>query len=243
MNKIKKLFVILCLFSVFIPMVNAECDYETQVKLRAQANNVKATYEMVMRGTGEFEEGEYIDENGTQEIYELEDPAIEVSVYNIIEELYVTIKNLNTNVTTVYYYEDTNNGTISWDITDFSEIIEYEIKVYSTLSDCNDIELNNISLVVPKYNEHSWQPYCYGVDEYYCDEWITQEINMSDDLVEKSGYEYQQKKAEEVQEEEPQTEDESFWEKYGLYVEIGIILLIGVAAGVVIVIKRRRRVL
>lgn len=241
MNKRKIGILGLVAFLMFSPRVHATCDYETQVKLARESTNVKAVYEVGIYGTGEYEDSEVLDENDNPIPIELEEQRLEANILNLTENLYVVVRNKKTGEETTYHYSDSDQGTISWQETDFEEIKEYEITVYSEHQDCSGTELNKLSLVLPKFNEHSVMPYCYEVNAYYCQEWITEPIYMSDQEVESRGYAEQMKHEEEKKEEKENKEN--FWSKYIVYISLGIVLIIGVAAVVIVIKKQRSKVL
>lgn len=218
--------------------VNAACDYETQNNLSREAANVTANYEIGTYGTGEYEQSEVPNEDGTENYFEVEETEIKVNIYNITENLYVEVLNKNTKDVKTYYYKDTNQGSIQWTNQDFGTISEYEIKVYSNHSDCSGEELNKLSLVLPKYNSHHDMPYCIGLDTYYCKEWITQELNMSQEEIEKNGY-AEQLKSSQKEEESEKVEDNS-WNKY-TYVIVSLIVILIIGGLAFVVIKRKQR--
>ena len=219
--------------------VNAACDYETQLQISREAANVTANYEIGTYKTGEYEQSEIPNEDGSENYYEVEETEIKVNIYNITENLYVEVLNKNTKEVKTYYYKDTNEGSIQWKNQDFGTIVEYEIKVYSNHSDCSGEELNKLSLVLPKYNSHHYMPYCIGLDTYYCKEWITQEINMTQDEIEKSGYAEQLKNTEK-KEDKSETEKDNFWDKYK-YVIVSLVVILIIGGMAFIVIKRKQR--
>lgn len=179
-------------FSINLLSVNAACDYEMQLKLSQEAANVSATYEIVWRSDGVLET-EMPNENGDYET-EIEVPVIRHSIYNITENLYIVVKNLSTGEEVSYQFDDTTDGKLEWDSEDFSEIVNYEIKVYSNHLDCFGSELFKLSLVTPMYNEYADMYYCVDNDSYYCKDFITEKINMTAEQVQKLGEEYMNKK-------------------------------------------------
>jgi len=241
MNKRKIGILGLVFVMTFFPKVHAACDYDTQNKLAREAANVQVSYESGMYGTGEFEESEVIDENGNPISYEIEEAKVEAAIYNVTENLSVVVENKVTGEEQTYHYEDTDNGTIKWNLMSFDQIMTYEIRIYANHADCSN-ELRKMDLVLPKYNYHYTMPYCIGVNSYYCQEWITTEINMSDAEVEKKGYEEQQK-TEEIKKNEEEEKQKSFFEKYWMYLIGSFLVILGVAAIVILIKKQRSKVL
>ena len=214
-------------------LVNAasKCSSEEQIQLQKDALGVQLSYEAGMFGTGEYE----VSEGDTEET-EIEIPMVKVSLYNLTENVYVTIKGADIGEQT-YYYEDMDNGAISWFREDLSEIVNYEVKVYSALSSCKGEEYRNFTIVTPMINENHYQPYCNNVNEYYCDEFVTQEIKLTDKEIELLA-EKEQKNEEEKPQEEPKKDD-----NYAIRIGIGFLVVIGVAAIVIIIRKQRKKIL
>ena len=235
MNKIRK-WKLLLLLSVLLPLnVYATCDYETQIELSEQAGRVNVAYEAYWYGTGEFVEAEVPDEAGNYQI-ELVQPKVDITLYNLTEKIYVVIKNLNTNEEKTYYFADSNVGDINWSRTNVDDIVEYEIKVYSNEPSCKGQELRKINLVTPKYNPYHTEYYCEGLDEYYCQEFITTNINMSDIELWQDAKEKQEEKNEG---EKILGIPKSFWDDYKWYILGAGVVVVACGATAVIIIKKR----
>ncbi len=240
MLNIKKTILISTLFSLFlIPSVSAACDYETQVTLQREAANITAKYESALYGTGEFEIAEGENSEGGHDETEIMEPKIVSSIFNLTENLYVTVENKLTGEIKEYHYKDSDNGTITWDRLDLEDIIEYEIKVYSDHSDCSGTELNKMSLITPKFNSYSNEFYCEEIDAYYCQKFITMDINMTEEQIIED---IENKKQKESEEEQETHEKSDFWQQYGIYIAIGVVL-IGVVTSVIIVRKQRKKII
>lgn len=225
------------LLTSFTTIVSAtsKCDYETQIKLREEASNVKASYVADLFGTGEYEELEVPDEEGNTD-YEIVEPLVKSTIYNITENLYVEVSNKNTGEKKTYTSKDLVDGAIRWE-TGVEDIIEYEIKVYSNYGDCQGEELYKIPLTTPKYNDHYGMTYCLNNKQYYCSQFITEEINMTSEQIEQQAYIDNNKKTQSVEEEK---KSKSFWEQYGIYfgVAFGLLLIGGLT--IVILNKKKR---
>jgi len=229
-------------FFGIIPLVNAAstCNYETQIKLRQAANNVNVNQETGWHGTGEFEESEVEEETGNTE-FEIMDVYSNVSIYNITEDIYIEITNKNDAEIKRYYYKDTKDGSISWTI-DAYEITNYEIKIFSNETDCLGEEYRKIDLTTPKYNNHHGMPYCNDNKEYYCAEFITQEINMTEEQLKKRAEEDELKRNSEERPNE-EKKNKNFLEIYGIYIVLGItvVIVIGVCIRVLLVKMKRSK--
>lgn len=238
MDKIcQKILVFLCLFIVGVSNASAAstCDYETQVKLNSEAANIKASYEVKEIVTGNKIEADLGDEEYVDETYQ----GVEVSIYNMTENLYLIITNNETNETKTYRYQDTDNGTIKLVRGEdgLEEIVTYQITVYSNHNDCKDEELKKINLVTPKYNSFSADALCDGSSKYYCQEYITEDLNMTySDFLKQAN---SGSKNNDNKDTDSETE-KSFFVKYGVYMIGGIlVILLGVVTTVIVRKKQR----
>ncbi len=245
MKKIKQLFLFTTLLSfTVLPSVKAAstCDYDTQLELQKEALNIQANYEADWYDTGEYEESEVSEEDGSG-IVEYYEPQVRVGLYNLSKNLYVTVKNVNESKENTYFYEDTDNGNLSWTRDDdLSEIVNYEIKIYSNHSDCKGEELRTVSLVTPAHNEYYFEPFCEGVDAYYCEEFITTELNLTREQIESMGYQKQIEQNNTVNQEPTTNEDEKNNYIYIIIGSIIVIAIIGVAS-IVIIRKQRSKII
>ena len=241
MDKIcQKILVFLCLFIVGVTNASAvsTCDYETQVKLNSEAANIKASYEVKEIKTGKKIEADLGDEEYIDETYQ----GVEVSIYNMTENLYLTVMNTSTNETKTYHYEDTDNGSIKLVRGEdgLEDIVTYQITIYSNHNDCKDEELKKINLVTPKYNSFSADALCEGSSKYYCQEYVTEDLNMTyDDFLKQAA----NNNKNDGNGDTDTVKDNDFFKKYGIYIVGGIlVILLGVMTTVIVRKKQRSSV-
>lgn len=241
MDKIcQKILVFLCLFIVGVTNASAAstCDYETQVKLNSEAANIKASYEVKEIKTGKKIEADLGDEEYIDETYQ----GVEVSIYNMTENLYLTVMNTSTNETKTYHYEDTDNGSIKLVRGEdgLEDIVTYQITIYSNHNDCKDEELKKINLVTPKYNSFSADALCEGSSKYYCQEYVTEDLNMTyDDFLKQAA----NNNKNDGNGDTDTVKDNDFFKKYGIYIVGGIlVILLGVMTTVIVRKKQRSSV-
>lgn len=234
-------------FFCFILNTKAACDYDTQVKLATEAANVNVTYEIKKRiinvYTGEVAldatdedvefDGDYAYEN-----------KIFISLMNINENIYIEMTGSN-GFNEIYYYDDSNNGSIEIDGGLGEEIVNYKIIVKSVNEECNDKALRSIDFVTPMKNPYSDLLACEGVNEYYCQPYVTYEIDLSEGQVIDKAMEIKNNKENENQNEENKNWWEEWLEKNKWFVPtlVGVIVLAGVATTVIIIRKRRSKVI
>ena len=236
----QKILVFLCLFIVGVTNASAAstCDYETQVKLNSEAANIKASYEVKEIKTGKKIEADLGDEEYIDETYQ----GVEVSIYNMTENLYLTVMNTSTNETKTYHYEDTDNGSIKLVRGEdgLEDIVTYQITIYSNHNDCKDEELKKINLVTPKYNSFSADALCEGSSKYYCQEYVTEDLNMTyDDFLKQAA----NNNKNDGNGDTDTVKDNDFFKKYGIYIVGGIlVILLGVMTTVIVRKKQRSSV-
>ena len=185
MRKGKQILFLVVALTMMMKGVSAECDYETQVKLATEASNVKTNYEVkdivINWQTGEEVTGVTEDEIDDGSEYVLAKKVM-VSLYNITSNMVVTITDgdgMNEEVT----YEETDNGTYTFDGGKLENIINYDIKITTNNPSCSGDELRTLNLQTPKINDYHYLTACEGVDDYYCQEFIDFDLNMSEDEI------------------------------------------------------------
>ncbi len=231
----------LILFSfLFLLDVHAACDYETQNSLRIKAGNITANSIVEEISTGEFKESLYPDESGKRPLIEVVDNAAVSTIYNLTEDLYLVVRNMNTQEEITYHYADSVNGTITWQSFDLSQIVSYEIKIFSNHEDCFGDELAKLKIVSPKLNDYYFMPYCQGVNHYYCKQFITEELNLTEEQLKNLAFEEQAKMDNDGKTVEDGVLEKNFWETYKFYI-IGCIVALGVLVMIIFLIKRRQR--
>lgn len=245
---------ILTLCICFSPVANAACDYETQVKLATEASNVNANYE-ISEVVYNIDTGEEVTGISEEEIAKDENPYIyrnkvTVYIYNLTENLSVTISGDNGYEDT-FTFQESDNGMITFSGDYAEEIVHYTIQVLSANPDCTGDELRTINLTTPKENEYYYYSACEGVDEYFCQQFIDYDLNMTEaELLERANAARNNNNQEEASQEE---EEKNWWDNikeylnnnpWVIYVTIGgIIVIAGVATAVIVVKKRRSKVL
>ena len=242
--------IILALCICFSPVANAVFDYETQVQLATEASNVNANYE-ISEVVYNIDTGEEVTGISEEEIAKDENPyiyrnKITVNIYNLTENLKVSISGDN-GYAEEFTYQESDNGMITFGADYAEEIVHYTIQVLSAHPDCTDDDLRTINLTTPKENEYYYYSACEGVDEYYCQQFIDYDLNMTEgELLEKANASRNNNSQGETSQEE---QEKSWWDNvkeyldnnpWVIYVTIGVILVIAGVATTVIVIKKRR---
>lgn len=144
---------------------SATCDYKTQANLNKLAANVTASYEIEKR------------EDGTN--------VFKISVYNIVDTLYVSVtdelEELSLTITTAHL----TNGIYTFEVPNDTDIIKYNFVVRSLSSGCTG-DIKKFSLVKPKRNKYHDYNECKFTDteKYsYCEEWITRDFTLTESQI------------------------------------------------------------
>lgn len=244
-SKKKEWLFLLLVFCFGITSVNAACDNDKLVELSRQANNIKTNYELteIMYDieTEEImdpEDSEYtreeLDEMGQDSPYGFKN-VVTLNIYNISENIYAVLHDTTTNDKKEIHYDDTDDGTYSELITNVSKPRTFNIEIYSE-DPCTVDLLRKIEQITPMHNSYYYMPVCNESDAYYCQEWSTVDILISEEEVRDNELKKQISNSQKV------LEEENFWEK-----NKNIIMIISIVAVVVIIlgvgftmIKRKR---
>ncbi len=240
------LFVIICFFG-FMTNTFAACDYETQVRLATEASNVNVTYEIereiINANTGQIAP-EATDEDVNIDSDYIYQNIIYITIMNITENIYVELIG-NDGSSQSIYFNETNEGTLELDGGTGENIITYTVNIRSNDSNCTSDILRTFEFVTPKWNPYSGLMACEGVKEYYCEPYVTYEINMTEgEVLDRAS---QAKKEETTT---PQEEEKKDWwtewlenNSWFIPTVIGVIVLAGVATTVIIIKRRRSKVI
>ncbi len=168
--KQKLKIVVLLFFFLFtgIPVQAATCDYKTLAELNKNASRITAAYEV---------------KNGNNK------ESFDITVHNIIEDLYVTVIPTSRTVENLESFQISNdmttNGSYTFHVDNISDIIEYQFIVRTTKENCTD-DIYKFNLIKPKKNELFTSYICkYSevVDYYYCQEWIETDFSLTNEEV------------------------------------------------------------
>ena len=182
MKKEKAYLLLLCIMTMFsIGKVKAECDNKTQLEINTVSSNVTFNYNIDTvvydrNGVLHPEVSPSSVEEGELSEYLMED-KVTIKIENVTDKIYVVLQNLDDGLNKEYHYNDTKNGTITYEVPDTIKIRTYKLIIYSAVSDCINQELRTVELKTPMYNQNSSYLYCENNDSYYCQEYVTSEID------------------------------------------------------------------
>ena len=252
-RKLASVLLILVLCICFSPVANAVCDYETQVQLATEASNVNTNYEIsevvVDMSTGQEVTGLSDEEIDNDDNSYIRQDKVTIYIYNLTENLKVSISGDN-DYEDVFTYQESDNGTITIEGGNLENVINYTIEILSANPSCVDDELRTINLTTPKENDYYYYSACDGVNEYYCQQFIDYDLNMTEaEILERAN----NARNNTGTEEEVPEEEKNWWDNlrkyldnhpWVIYVTIGVVVVIaGVATAVIVIKKRRSKVL
>ncbi|MDD4705727.1 MAG: hypothetical protein PHS24_00735 [Bacilli bacterium] len=240
MNRIYKMvfIIIVTLFIINIKVlaVSTTCTYEEKANLNDIAGKIIANYK--------------IDE--TKEKYEFTNPdtgeksmeeqiniKFDISIYNILDDVYITQTNDFDNEEVNIYYDESTKGVYTFKTDNTTDIINYTYNIYSNLEGCRGEPLKTFSFTKPKINMYSQYGICKGLEDFdFCQKYITEELNLTESqLYEK--VQAMQKTTEKAKKDKDNKEGISDFiiDNY-IYFIIGTIVLSGTVVGYIIVRKR-----
>ncbi len=245
MSKFKVLIFTLVLFFASTTYAHAACDANELNTLRGVASNVRVSYEEMREP---LDPSEYTPPDGTSsDDYTAYYTFFRVYITNLTEDIYVEVRNSATGETTTYTYDQSDNGTITFDWEEITVMVNYTITVYSSSNtNCPDTELYTLYLTTPRFNQYSTYDLCEGAEDFYlCYEYLSVEDVSFGEFVEL----VERYKAGQIDDgsnvEEPDDGGNGFIAFLGdHYIAIIIIAVVVIAVGVtvtVIIVKKQRR--
>lgn len=226
-------FLLTC-FLFLISQTKADsCSYKEQQALNKEASNVKINYEIVDRRNE-------IPNNLTQDDhYDMKDYYyINVSLYNISENIYVKITNDYNNEEKNYYSTDLVENSISWKNFYNYQNITYTLNILANTTNCSGKKLIRKKITIPRFNQFYNKNYCQKIPDYeLCQELINS--SLDDSKVADKIYDAYLKT---LNFSNQKDENNKFKINWQLIITIAGIIILGVITGLIIyiVIKRRR---
>lgn len=140
----------------------ASCDYKTRAELNKLAASVTASYDIEKR-----EDGRYI---------------FKFTVYNVVENLFVSVTNEAETLSLVITPAHLTNGVYTFNIENDTDVIRYNFVVRSLIQNCTG-DLKKFTVIKPKRNKYHDYNECKFTDTEnysYCEEWVTKDFSLSE---------------------------------------------------------------
>lgn len=247
----KSLLGAILVFALIITPIDTKaastCSYKEQAELNEIANQVKANYEIV-----DIFDGMTLNfENGTGIAQEVESyiKGFKISILNITDDIYVTVKNDYDSEVQTFYKKDTSDGIASFESKITDVLVNYQIEVHSNKYTCIGEVYSKIQLKTPIFNPYSDLEICKNNSSfYYCQQFIPSENISSNefyDRLNKFNSESEETKKDEEEKQSLIDKIIGFYEKHKLiiYIITIVVIISGVATTVILIKKRRSRVL
>lgn len=222
-----------------VDITNIACNNDVSSKIQNDANNVKVRYEelddYVLGKTEEIES----DLNGDGVLGEIDDIgyALRVTITGLTENIYIKLENSYDYELPTYKYSDSENGVITFVLTENPDIRTYIVQVYSNNNECGNILYREFRFTLPRFNMMANSIACtYNKELESCKPFVF-DNNKQEYL---NMYQNEMKELKEKQEnkEESKKELKDYIKEYKLYIIIlGVLVFVGIF---VIVMKRRR---
>ncbi len=253
----KKVFLgcLIITFCLYLENVNAAslCEYSEQVELSNVASTIQTGYDIqrvIIDMEGNVVTGVSEDEVTDDSMYMFSTRS-NVYVNNLTEKVYIHITS-DKGLDRTYHYSDTMNGNISFDGGNFDEIVNYKVEVLSDNINCSNDLIRTIDFVTPMENQFFYLNMCSQIPDFeYCKQYVTAPFMSSDNEIRKNIEAAYLKYVNGLKEEEEE-KSKGFFEKIGDFIEknktivysiVGVIVVGGALATVVIIKKRRSRLL
>ncbi len=241
----KKLIFIVSLFLVPTMVTAAECSDERFVELKNEAAEIKLNYETAQEfyDPSEIIYPEDVDTPEEKEAFNklAYENYLKLNFINISENFYVELtNNINDDVISISY-DDTTDGSYSIDHHTVLDIYTYTMTIYiSDEADCGDDAIVIKYLETPIVNQFFSRPECEGhEEEAVCQQYITNENLTESSFLSTIRELDAEKEGNTVNETD---NDDSFIEKYSVFLVVVLcILLAGTAVFVYNIYTRRRK--
>lgn len=169
--------IITSFISFSVKAEETKCTYSNKNKIRKEASNVKATYDIKKNEDGTYYFNFYI--------------------YNVNENIYVSITNNVTNETYDVFYGETDHGTYSFIDNDLVTIKKYTMAIKGMGYGCTG-ELRKINITKPRYNDISELRICQMEevdDTLFCEPWVTKYFtNTREEIIDKINRQIEQRR-------------------------------------------------
>lgn len=246
MKKIK-IFLIVAVLFCGIKNVNAACDATETNRLNNLANKIKTSWDIIIKEEKPGENYGIPDGLTEEEIknYVIELKYFKIYIHNITEDLYVRVTNKKTNEAKEFYYQDTDNGTATFEVLVTDKIVNYDVVVYaSNKTECLGTELKKTSFATPMYNHYSEYEICNGIEEYYlCHEYLNMDTSF-DNFWDSARQYRDNKEKEEIKRQEEEKKNKGligYIKEHKGTVIITSILVIGIGGIVTVIIVKKQR--
>lgn len=216
---------ILCIFSLLsflmflsdtYALEDTTCNYDSRAYLNKLASSVKAAYDFKYEADGTV--------------------SFDISIYNIVEDVYVSYRTDKGGEQRVFANMATD-GVYTFNVKDIDNIVTYTFTVRSLKFGCTH-DIRTFTLIKPKKNSYSDLDICKYEDledYFYCQKWITQELEGNSADIEKKIKEKRNSIKKSTTTRCIECEEESALKKEkAKYMKRKMIMIISISSGIII---------
>lgn len=243
MCRFRKICFSILAFLFMMPYAAAasSCDVTEIAELNREVVNVKGSYEEIEKEF-DLEKNPLPDDildSEEEETYVGTYSIFKVSIINLSENFYIEVSNDYNRDRYTYEYKDTQDGMVSFEWGHLDKVTNFTVKVYtSDKTGCRDELIKTITITTPRLNEYYDYSLCSQAEGYYlCDKYVQYgEVDFQTFIRNVTRHIENKETAEKEKE-----DNEDFVKKHGVALLVGAIVVVGITAGVVVVIVRKRR--
>lgn len=240
MIKIYKMvfFIVITLFISNIEAfsISTACTYEEKANLNDIAGKITANYKIdEIKEKYEFTNPD----TGEKSMEEQINIQFNVSIYNILDDVYIVQTNDFDSEEVSIYYDEATKGVYTFKTDNTSNIIKYTYNIYSNLEGCRGEILKTFVFTKPKINMYSQYGICKGLEDTdFCQKYITEELNLTENGLYEKIQAMQKTTVKEKKEKNNKEGISDFIIDNYIYFIIGTIIISGTVVGYIIVRKR-----
>lgn len=184
------MLMLICSFLLMHVQAADKCDYSDKYKLQNKASNVSMKYEI--------KEKEIMP--ATEEYGAVKQKYFEITIFNITDEFYATLRNDVTNKDEIITNSMFKDGIYTFIWEGIDEVTNFTLKVSaSSNTNCEGELFKTVTLQTPRRNEYSTKGVCDSLSEFYLcqpfvtyksvneDEFTEQVLKYKDGLIDKDG--------------------------------------------------------
>ncbi len=231
----KKFIAILLVTFSSITTVNAAslCSYQEQNTINQKAANIKVSYEILTEKI----------ESTSGQVTTMD--YINVSLLNISEEFYVSIKNdFNSEIKT-YNYGDTNNGSIVFRWDNLDKTTNFTIEIYTTAkTSCPNELYKTLYLLTPRRNFFGFSDSCALYPDFeLCQKYVKTNSEITEENFRKKLEKFELEHSKKEDSENSKIDENDIWKsfkKYGLII-LGVSVIIGAGIFIIVVNTKNKK--
>ena len=219
----------------------AACTLEQQVKVNNEAGLVSYS---VQPFEYHYSNPDVSAENKDSDETQISGYLGMLEIYNLTDNIYVTVADSNENSQTKYTYNDSADGTVSLSTGSMEYLKNYTISIFASNEDCSKNAIRTIDVVVPRENRYYYSDYCENYPDYfYCSQFLNlEEISQDDFNRGIKEYAKTHKSATNDNRKEGIIEvTADFAKNNWLIIAIVIIVILGIIAGAIVIKNKKRK--